>query len=288
MKTKLFTLFIVFFIAFNTFAQTNLNQYKYVIVPKKFDFLKSENRYRLNELSQFLFGKYNFTAIMEGSDYPEDLLSNRCLALRSDVVKESGMFTTRLQVVLKDCNDKVVYTSEMGESREKEYKVAYNKALREAFNSFESLNYKYTPNENLLSSIQKENKEEVKTQTQEEIKKLKEEIESLKKETAKAEEKVVEVKDMSQVMLNQKKDVASSNAASKKASSGVLYAQPIDNGFQLVDSSPKVIYKIKNTGLKNVYLVEDTSAIVYKNGDNWVLENHTQNAIILEELNIKF
>ena len=40
------------------FSQTNLNNYKYVIVPKKYDFLKEEDQFRLNGLTKFLFEKY--------------------------------------------------------------------------------------------------------------------------------------------------------------------------------------------------------------------------------------
>ena len=124
MKTKLFTSIVAFFVVASIFAQTNLNNYKYIIVPNKFDFLKEDNQYRMNELAQFLFDKYGFTALMEGSEYPEDLTLNRCLALRSNVLKESGMFKTRLKVILKDCNDRVVFTSNTGESREKEFEAA--------------------------------------------------------------------------------------------------------------------------------------------------------------------
>lgn len=287
MKTKLLASITLFFIAFGVLAQTNLNNYKYIIVPNKFDFLRQENQHRLNELAQFLFNKNGFTALMEGSDYPNDLVANRCLALRSSVIKDTGMFKTKLNVVLKDCNDKVVYTSAVGESREKEFKTAYNKALRAAFDSFEALNYKYEPKQSPVSSQPVEVVEEVKAQTQEEIKKLKQEIETLKKETVKVEEQVAEVKERPKVVPNENQVVAS-NTTSNKSASDVLYAQAIDNGFQLVDSSPKVIYKIKTTGVNNVFLVQGKSAIVYKNDDNWFLEHHTPNAKIVEKLNVKF
>ncbi|TBN01359.1 hypothetical protein EYD45_13210 [Hyunsoonleella flava] len=287
MKTKIIVSLITFLLVSNTFAQSNLNQYKYVIVPNKFDFLKEENKYRLNELAQFLFEKHGFSALMEGSDYPQDLTMDRCLALRSNVIKGTGMFKTKLNVVLKDCNDRVVYTSEVGESREKEFKTAYNIALRAAFDSFKALNYKYEPKNTSMASQPNQVAEEVKAQTQEEIKKLKQEIETLKKEPEKVEEKRVEVNETPLVIPNENK-VDAPNTTSNISPSNVLYAQAIDNGFQLVDSSPKVIYKIKNTGVKDVFLVEGKSAIVYKNGNGWILEYHTQNTKIVEELNIKF
>lgn len=287
MKIKYFTLILVLFVIANCFAQNNLNNYKYVLVPKKYDFLKEENQYRLNELSQYLFDLHGFTALFEGAEYPRDLKLDRCLALRSNVIKGSGMLKTKLNVVLKDCNDKVVYSSKTGESREKEYKVAYNKALRAAFASFKTLNYKYKPKQSLISSQSTVVVDEAKAQTQQEIEKLKQEIKTLKNETTKANEKVVEVKETPKVVSTENK-INGSNTTLKQSASIILYAQEIDNGFQLVDSSPKVIYKIKNTGVKNVFLIEDKSAIIYKSDDNWFLEHHTQNTVLVEKLNIKF
>lgn len=289
MKTKVITSLVTFLMVCNAFSQSNLNQYKYVIVPNKFDFLKEENKYRLNELAHFLFEKHNFTALMEGSEYPGDLTFNRCLALRSNIIKESGMFRTKLKIQLKDCNDKIVYTSEAGESREKEFKQAYNIALRAAFNHLEVLNYSYQPKQ--MASTQPTKVAEVsKTETKEEIQKLKQELKTLKKEkeTVKDEEKIVEVSEP-KVEVAQKTPKASKPVSTTKQSTvDALYAQAIDGGFQLVDSSPKVVYKIKTTGAENVFLVEGKSAIIYKNGDVWVLEHHTANTKISEQLNIKF
>jgi len=46
-------------------------------------------------------------------------------------------------VVLKDCKNNQLFISEEGSSREKEYKIAYHEALRNAFESIAALNYKY-------------------------------------------------------------------------------------------------------------------------------------------------
>ena len=123
MKAKFLPLLIACFILTSVFSQSSLNKYKYIIVPHKFDFLKEKDQYQLNALTQFLFNKYGFEAIMEGTAYPEDLIRNRCLALKSDVNKDSSMFKTKLTVELYDCNDKLVFTSSIGESREKEFKL---------------------------------------------------------------------------------------------------------------------------------------------------------------------
>ena len=302
MKTKISVLLITCFFTIGAFAQTNLNNYKYVIVPNKYDFLKEKDQYRLNSLTQFLFNKYGFQALIEGEKYPEDLMKNRCLALKSDLVKDSGMFKTKLVVELKDCNDQVVYTSEIGESREKEYDKAYNEAVRNAFQSIEALNYKYKPSATITTAASQE--VEVvpnNNQVAKEIQQLKEEIESLKKEkevvVEKAEPKVtmvskVEEKQDPVVKASTKEvpviAVKTVTTTEKVEVSGVLYAQAIENGFQLVDSSPKVVYRIKKTSIADVFMVENKSATLYKKGDNWILEYYEDNVLKQDILNIKF
>lgn len=287
MKTSFLSLVFVCFFITSMFSQTNLNEYKYVIVSKKYDFLKRADQYQLNSLSKFLFNKYGFEALMEGEPYPADLIKNRCLALKADVLKGSGMFKTKLTIQLTDCNDRLVYTSGMGESREKEFKKAYTAAIRQAFKSFEAMNYTYEPKESeevVSNSTSISGNNEV----TDEIKKLKQEIEILKNdkkaEIAEVKKPVVTITEKP----TQKVEVVKAEKVIKEklieGTSNVLYAQEIDGGFQLVDSSPKVIYKIFKTGLSNVYLVENQSAIIYKEGDNWVIESYGSK----QELNVKF
>lgn len=299
MKIKISALLITCFLTISAFSQTNLNNYKYVIVPTKYDFLKEKDQYQLNSLTAFLFNKYGFQALMEGSVYPEDLLKNRCLGLKSDLIKDSGMFKTKLAVELKDCNDQVVFTSQMGESREKEYDKAYTEAIRSAFESIEVLNYKYEPSAALVAT---ETQEEIaKDQVAKEIQQLKEQIQSLKKEKEtevvekmepKAEIAVKVPEKVKPVAVVPTKEMPAQEikieTSTEKIDSSVLYAQAIENGFQLVDSSPKVVFRIKKTGIADVFLVENKSAIIYKKGADWILEYYEVNVLKQDVLNIKF
>ncbi len=293
MKTKFFSMLIALIVVSNVYSQSSLNDYKYVIVPNKFDFLKENDQYQMNSLTVFLFEKYGFTALKEGSTYPSDIYTNRCLALNSEVTKASSLFKTKLIVKLKDCNGKVVYTSQEGISREKEYKKSYIEALRSAFKSFETIDYAYVPNaNNNITSTQtttQDNNEAVK-----EIQKLKEELQTLKKEKEVKAVKTVPAikiepamkKELVEVPVKEIKTIQED--AIIEGTSNVLYAQETSNGFQLVDSSPKVVYKIKNTGANNVFLVDNKSAIIYKDGDNWILEYYVNSTLKQEALNIKF
>lgn len=143
MRKGLFVLVSMFF-AIQMSAQTaSVNDFKYVIVPKGYDFTKKEDAYQLNSLSKFLFNKYGFTAFLRGEELPKDLYENGCKALTADVQKKPGFLTTKLVVELKDCKGTVVFTSKEGTSREKEFKKAYHGALRDAFKGVEALRYAY-------------------------------------------------------------------------------------------------------------------------------------------------
>lgn len=102
-----------------------------VIVPNKFAFLKSDNEYQLNILTKFLIEKQGFKAYME-NEVPAELLNTPCNLLKADVKNESNMMTSKLRLVLTDCANKEVFSSEVGKSREKEYKKSYQEALRNA------------------------------------------------------------------------------------------------------------------------------------------------------------
>ena len=143
MKNKYLVIIILFSYVSIAFAQDNLNAYKYVIVPKKYDFLKEDDKYQLNSLTKFLFEKKSFQTMLEYESYPADLLANPCLAVTVGVNDNSTMFTTKLTIELKDCYNKIVFTSKEGRSKEKDYIRSYHEALRNAFISIDELDYNF-------------------------------------------------------------------------------------------------------------------------------------------------
>lgn len=146
---KKFIIFIVLFtVIFDSNAQ-NLDSYRYLVVPEKFDFLKEPDQYQLNSLAKFLFEKYGFETFTDGEDMPAEFKQNRCEGLFANVANNSGLFRTRLTLTLKDCNNKIVFTSAEGTSGEKDFQTAYHEALRNALQSLETLNYSY--NETIVS-----------------------------------------------------------------------------------------------------------------------------------------
>lgn len=275
-------LYIVLFLIvahFTSFAQNSINDYKYIIVPKKFDFLKEADLYQVNSLTKFLFNKYGYEAYMQDEDLPEDLRANKCLALISDVVKEGNFLKTKLRIDLKDCIGNVVYSSPFGESREKEYSKAYNLALRDAFKTFQNLDYAYQPNEKILSKATSQANATDGVKEKEEIARLKEEIKNLKEEQIEDKRPSVESKKLDEIITT--------ISETKELKSEILYAQPIDNGYQIVDTTPKKVMVLHHSGVKDVFTVEGKKAIVYKKGDIWM---YSESGDILkgEIINIKF
>ncbi len=140
---------VTIFFGFNSYSQSTINEYKYIVVPEGYAILKGDiDKYQLNSLTKFLFNKYGFTALIQGNEIPQDLASNGCLALNADVIKNSGLFTTKLIIELKNCSGVIVFKSSEGVSREKDYKKAYHEALRDAFKDIQKLNYKYQEKNN--------------------------------------------------------------------------------------------------------------------------------------------
>lgn len=154
MKTILTLIFALFLSLYN-YAQS-VNDYKYVVVPEKFDFIKSNDEYQLNSLTKFLFNKYGFEAYLNGELMPFSLNEQRCSTLYADVISDSGFIRNKLQVVLRDCNEKVIFKTSFGSSKDKDYQKSYQKALREAFYDIQALRYSYSK----VSQTQEENKKD--------------------------------------------------------------------------------------------------------------------------------
>ncbi len=146
---KKFFLFITVLFGISVSKAQDINSYKYVIVPQEFQFLQEPDQYKLNSLTKFLLEKNGFEAFFESEDLPEEVSKNPCEALVAGVENNSGLFRTKVNLILKDCYNKQIFISEEGVSRKKDFTEAYHEALRNAFQSLEELNYSY--NETIVS-----------------------------------------------------------------------------------------------------------------------------------------
>ena len=138
-------LIITFLISSVAFSQS-INDYKYIVVPMKFDFQKSPNQYRLSTNSKYFLTNNGFNVLYENTTLPIDLAKDKCKALYFDLQESSSYFMSKLTITLKDCQNNIVYTSKVGKSKEKEYEKSYNEALIFALEDIKTLHYKYEEN----------------------------------------------------------------------------------------------------------------------------------------------
>lgn len=290
MNKIILVLFAVILSINSSQAQKDLNDYKYVIVPNNYNFFKEADQYQLNSLTKFLFNKYGFTALLADESFPEDLQLNNCLALKANVIKHASMFKTKLQVELKDCGNGLVYETAIGETKVKEFNKAYNLALRDAFNSFQMVNYKYSGK---TTAPKMKAAAETKEVDDAELKTLKAKIKALESEKEMAKEKTDKAMAVKKVekpvpsKVKQMEPVEKPNL-NVPATENILYAQQTDNGYQVVDSTPKVVMILFNSGKANTFIVKDRDAIVYQEDGFWFVSESTGAKTKTERLNIKF
>lgn len=134
--------FICFFLSISIYAQ-KVNTYKYVVVPDKYDVMKTADQHQVNALSKFLLEKYGFEAYFESDEKPFTMEDAACAILYADLQNDSNFIQTRVSFLLKDCEGKTIFKTTQGRSKKKEYEQAYNEALRDAFEDIKDLQYRY-------------------------------------------------------------------------------------------------------------------------------------------------
>jgi hypothetical protein len=251
---KKLLLLVLLLSSIQVFAQ-NLNDYQYVIVPTKFNDFDINNHFRLNTITKLNLEKMGFIAFYENANIPVEILSKRCDILNVEVIKGKSFLFTSVFINFIDCNGNIIFQSEIGKTKEKDFKKAYPIALEEAFQSIYQLNYKY--NEKKGSTI----------------------------------EPVVEViLPKENVVADKPKTALPSPISAITDYSKLLFAQPTPSGFQLVDSTPKVVYKLFKTDNPSLFLAQkgnQNGVITLKEG-SWFFEYQENEKVVSEKLDIKF
>lgn len=266
MKNLLYFIAFTFLFQLNSWAQEAINNYKYVVIPHQFEFQKSQDQYQLNSLTKFLFNKYGYDAYLDSEEFPADLGANNCLGLKAVVKDESGMLRTKLVIDLVDCRNNIIATSELGVSKLKKRDKAYNQAIRNAFVTYEYFDYNYEP--------QKDSASKSAPNIEENDVEIAEPILASEKKTEPVELEVVEEDPIEHTKPKEKEEL--------------LYAQPIDNGFQIVDTEPKKVMILLYSGIPDTYIVKGKDAIVYKNAEGWIYAENDGDKLKVKGLNLKF
>ncbi len=244
--------------------QINLDKYQYIIVADQFDFLKEADQYQTSSLTKFLLEKKGFKVFLSSENLPDKLFEDRCLSLFASVKEESGFLTLKNMIEIKDCYGKIIYTSKVGKTKLKDYKKGYQDAIRRAYETMEDFEYSYNPT--LVSEEKKVEKEEIIA------KNISDEV-------------------VSNVVVSPKVIITSEDKnteTTKGKNLTTLYAQAIENGFQLVNTKPEVIFILLKTNVKDTYLIKDKNGSFYKKDSIWVAEYYLGNKLVKEEYQVKF
>ena len=265
MKNIILVLFLIMSNIFVFGQEKKVNNYKFIVVPDKFDFLNQRDKYKTSSLTKFLLKKNGFTVVLNSEQYPKDLINNPCSALNALVLDKSSMFKVKVIIELRDCSNRLLYTSEEGVSRLKEFKKGFQEAIRNAYASMGNIVYEPF----LLETIRKDKKEIVTVNPV-----LVEEVKEVKLE--------VELPVINNI------EAAQISPINNIALSTTLYAQPKENGFQLINAKPQVVFVILNTGVKDIYVIKDKNGLLYKKGENWIAEFYDNGKLIEKKYQVKF
>ena len=246
MKIKF--LLVTLLISVVGFSQS-VNDYKAVIVPLKYDFLRTENQYRLSTMTKSNLLKAGFSAYYTNEDVPAEY-GDRCQLLYIDVKKDNGFLVTKLYLEFKDCYGKVIYTSEIGKSKEKEYEVAYKESLDQAFLSVNKLHYKYSGKTITSSS------------------KVTPAVASVRVETV----------------------AVATTPVADTSDPNLLYAQPTENGYQLIDKTPKVVMKLLKTSRPDSFIAikDGVQGTLNAKDNQWYFEFYQNDKLVSEKISVKF
>ena len=253
MKYLLSNSIVIFFIFKTSLAaQTDLNQYKYVSVPDRFDFMKTNDQYQISSLTQFLLNKKGFNVLESIENYPSDLASNSCLLLDMNIEKIKGFLKTKLEVQFINCKKEVVFRSAIGISKEKDFKMAYHQALRAAFDSIEGLNYNYEASATIDISA------------------------PIETSTAVIPKPIVQTPSAPVVAASV--DSVDSPELPKTLIVSTAY------GYDITDANGSVLYSIHPTMEEGIFIIDKLPGIAYKRGKRWVREYVLEKKTVIEPL----
>lgn len=266
-KKPLIALFVLLFLQQ---GHAQLDRYKYIVVPLQFEGFKQVNQFRTSTLIKMLFTQEGYTVVYDDK-LPVELATKPCLGLKVRLVDDSSLFLTRVKLALEDCYGQVVFETPLGSSKIKEYEPAYREAIEGAFAVLVGTGHVYTPSE------------------------------------AGAEEGPVRPPTQAERLLHPQAGVAEPAAAEAAAAAVAVeramasekdsapaelwYAQAVDNGFQLVDSTPTVQMKLVKTSQENTFIamVDDAPmGMVYMKDGQWWHEYYEGGKVQVRKLSIKF
>lgn len=187
---------------------------------------------------------------MPAIDMSDENRKSPCDYLYADVLEDNKFLATKLRIVVYDCHRHEISQSEFGISREKEFKKAYQMAFRDSEKTL-------VIQKNNLKKIEKDQPKNIEVGNTE-----------LKTETLATPIKAI----------------------SASTNENTLFAQPINSGFQLINTKPEIVCKIYKTTQPNYFIVEKNQifGIGFIKENKLIIEYYIDTTLTKEVFDIKF
>jgi hypothetical protein len=255
MKNRLFLIALTL-ISSLSFSQSTLNDYEMAIIPSRFQFQNSDNQYRINSTIKAFLKQKGFEVYVSTDVLPEGFLDYNCNKVFVNVIEENTMLSTKIKIEFKDCRQVVLFTTDLGESREKDVAKGYNEALLLTLKSFDKARYKFSGKTYYDDEAQEKLKSRDIENVSNEVTKV------IKSETGITYEKVVK---------------------SDKVTTNELFVKVINKANQ----QELMLYK---TTRNAIYLCDQNGndGVVFAKNEVWFFEYLDNGKLVSEKLDIKF
>ncbi|MBC2839607.1 hypothetical protein [Robiginitalea sp. SC105] len=293
-------------------GRAQFNSYKYMVVPTRFEDFRKTNQHQTSTILKYYLVEKGLPAVYDAQQ-PKEIKVDPCQAAYVNLRDESGMFQTRVVVEFSDCEGNILLETRQGSSKIKDYDSAYKEAIADALESLSGVKYTYNPpataggdpavaasasvaatRADVADSPSREMpvEEEAQTGMAEALDVARDAVPEGRESPAAAGGNPAASTAMA-VAAGGSSAAAPANAVAdqKTAPADLLYAQEIENGYQLVDSTPKVRMKLMETSQPDrfIALVDgQPKGMVYQQGTQWVHEFYEAGELRTEALQIKF
>lgn len=311
-------------------SQVDLSAYKYVVIPKKFSDFKTENQYGTSTLVKYLFSQKGFNTIYEDNLPEEligdrclglftdlrdesSMFTTKTTMLLRDCRGEEVLVSKLGKSKKKDFKDafneaisnafnsfgaleyslyapkntEAPVTTVSVENEDKTVTVSFKNDIK----SVDENQLPVAQRDTLIEQVATRDVQYFKDRTP--VPSNFEKADALETE---AVEQIATEEEQSYVSKAPVPSEYKKRAAEVKRiptgekTEGMLYAQEVINGYQLVDSTPKIQLNLYKSQMPNVYVAKakNKDGVVYTSDGKWFFEYYQNGNMVVEELNIKF
>lgn len=259
-------------------AQAQLDNYKYIVVPKRFETFKDVNQYQTSTLVKFLLTKYAFDPIYDDA-IPEELFLNKCLGLNTQLEDNSSYLQTVVAIVFYDCRGQEIFRTQEGRSKNKEFKEAFSEAIQEAMRTMALLSHNYQGSE------EETVEEPVVAQAPDPV----ETIPEPETVIAPTEPAVVAVIMEEAAEPSVKEETESEASEATKPEITYWEQTASNNGFILTHPVKEVTWAILKTSTAEVFMAISTTrqGVAFKQQKGWRLEYYLGDLLKVEEIQLE-